>query len=153
MLLSWADSMVRPETPETPMLTIQKIFAYMREKIAERRAHPGDDLISQLTRGRVFDRPLTDEELTGMCSLVLIGGMDTVASAMGFAAHFLAKNAEHRRQLLAQPNLIPKAVDELLRRFPIVNQGREVKQDYDYKNARFKKGDMIVMLTTLARAR
>lgn len=149
MLLGWADSMVRPETPETPMLTIQKIFAYMREKIAERRAKPGDDLISQLTKGKVFDRPINDEELTGMCSLVLIGGMDTVASAIGFTAHFLAKSPEHRQQLIAHPDLIPKAVDELLRRFPIVNQGREVKQDYDYKNVHFNKGDMIVMLTTL----
>ena len=149
MLLRWADSMVRPETSETPMITIQNIFAYMKDKIAERRARPGDDLISQLTKGKVFDRPITDEELTGMCSLVLIGGMDTVASAMGFAAHFLAKSPEHRHQLLADPGLMSKAVDELLRRFPIVNQGREVKQDYDYKNVHFKKGEMIVMLTTL----
>lgn len=149
MLLGWADSMVRPETPETPMLTIQKIFQYMGSKIAERRAKPGDDLLSQLTRGMVFGRPITDEELVGMCSLVLIGGMDTVASATGFAAHFLAKSPEHRRQLIDNPGLIPKAVDELLRRFPIVNQGREVKQDYQYRDIPFKKGEMIVMLTTL----
>lgn len=149
MLLGWADAMVRPDTPETPLQVIQKIFAYMKAKIAERRARPGDDLISKLTQGQVFGRPLTDEELVGMCSLVLIGGMDTVASAMGFAAHFLAKSPEHRRQLIEHPELIPKAVDELLRRFPIVNQGREVKQDYQYKNIPFKQGDMIVMLTTL----
>ena len=149
MLLGWADAMVRPDTPETPLQTIQKIFAYMGEKIAERRAKPGDDLISQLTRGQVFGRPLTDHELVGMCSLVLIGGMDTVASAMGFAAHFLANSPEHRRQLIEHPELIPKAVDELLRRFPIVNQGREVKKDYQYKAIPFKQGDMIVMLTTL----
>jgi cytochrome P450 len=149
MLLGWADTMVRPETPEAPMQTIQKIFAYMSEKIAERRVHPGTDLISQLINGKVFDRPLTDSELVGMCSLVLVGGMDTVASAMGFAAHFLAKNPAHRQQLVDNPELISKAVDELLRRFPIVNQGREVKQDYQYKNIPFKQGDMIVMLTTL----
>jgi cytochrome P450 len=68
---------------------------------------------------------------------------------MGFAAHFLAKNPAHRKQLVDNPELISKAVDELLRRFPIVNQGREVKQDYQYKNIPFKQGDMIVMLTTL----
>jgi cytochrome P450 len=149
MLLRWADSMVRPDTPETPLLTIQKIFGYMADKVAQRRANPGNDLITQLTRGQVSGRPLTDKELVGMCSLVMIGGMDTVASAMGFAANFLAKHPAHRHQLIAQPELIPKAVDELLRRFPIVNQGREVVEDYQYKNIPFKQGDMIVMITTL----
>lgn len=148
-LLEWADGMVRPERHEDVHQTIRHIFAYSAAKIAERRARPGEDLISRLTRSEVNGRPLTDDEIVGMVSLVLIGGMDTVASAMSFAAHFLARSPQHRRQLIEHPELIPKAVDELLRRFPIVNQGRCVKQDFVYKGIRMKEGDMIVMPTTL----
>jgi cytochrome P450 len=148
-LLDWADGMVRPERHEDVHTTIQQIFAYSAKKIAERRAKPGDDLITRLTQAQVKGRPLTDNEIVGMVSLILIGGMDTVASAMSFAAHFLARSPQHRRQLIERPELIPKAVDELLRRFPIVNQGRCLKQDYVYKGILMKEGDMIVMPTTL----
>ena len=67
-----------------------KIFEYAAQKIAERRKSPGDDLITKLTRAEVGGRPLTDPEIVGMVSLILIGGMDTVVTAMSFAALFLA---------------------------------------------------------------
>lgn len=148
-LLTWADGMVRPEKPEDVFVTIKNIFAYSARKIAERRAQPGDDLISKLTRAQVNGRLMTDEEITGMVSLVLIGGMDTVVSAMAFAANFLAGSPKHRHQLIERPELIPKAVDELLRRFPIVNQGRYVAKDITIGDATMKEGDMVIMPTTL----
>jgi cytochrome P450 len=141
--------MVRPERHEDVQTTIQQIFSYSAKKIAERRARPGDDLITRLTQAQVKGRPLTDSETVGMVSLILIGGMDTVASAMSFAAHFLDRSPRHRRQLLDRPELIPNAVDELLRRFPIVNQGRCLKQECVYKGILMKEGDMIVVPTTL----
>ena len=148
-LLEWADGMVRPKNPGDVHTTIAKIFQYAAGKIAARRANPGDDLISKLTRAEVKGRLLTDPEITGMVSLVLIGGMDTVVTALSFAALFLARSPSHRRQLVDDPKLIPKAVDELLRRFPIVNQGRCVARDWDYKGVPFKEGDMILLPTTL----
>ena len=148
-LLEWADGMVRPKRPEDVHTTIGKIFEYAAARIAERRAKPGEDLISKLTRAEVKGRLLTDQEIVGMVSLVLIGGMDTVVTAMSFAALFLARSPAHRKQLIDNPALIPKAVDELLRRFPIVNQGRCVAQDLVYKGVALKAGDMIVLPTTL----
>ena len=148
-LLEWADGMVRPKQPGDVHVTIGKIFAYAGGKIAERRKQPGEDLITKLTRAEVNGRPLTDEEIVGMVSLILIGGMDTVVTAMSFAALFLARNPDHRRQLVEQPKLIQKAVDELLRRFPIVNQGRCIREDIVYKGVSMKAGEMIIMPTTL----
>jgi cytochrome P450 len=148
-LLEWADGMVRPKRREDVHHTIGKIFAYARARIAERRMKPGADLITTLSQAEVFGRAITDDEVIGMVSLILIGGMDTVVSAMSFAAHFLAGNPAHRRQLIEEPALIPKAVDEFLRRFPIVNQGRMVRSDYNYKGIAMKAGDMLIMPTTL----
>lgn len=149
-LLEWADGMVRPEKMEDVHATLAKIFRYAAGKIAERRANPGEDLISKLTQAQVHGRPMTDPEITGMVSLILIGGMDTVVSAISFAANFLAGSPAHRHQLVAQPDLIPKAVDELLRRFPVVNQGRLVRNDTSYKGVEMKAGEMVIMPTTLA---
>jgi cytochrome P450 len=148
-LLEWADAMVRPKNPGDVGETIGKIFAYAAARIAERRVKPGDDLITKLTLAQVGGRPLTDDEIVGMVSLILLGGMDTVVTAMSFVALFLARSPSHRRQLIEQPNLIPKAVDELLRRFPIVNQGRCVRQDLIYKNVALKAGEMVILPTTL----
>lgn len=148
-LLEWADGMVRPEKREDVHETIKHIFGYASQKIMERRANPGDDLISKLSQAEVDGKPMTHEELMGMVSLVLIGGMDTVVSAISFAANFLAASPKHRHQLLERPELIPKAVDELLRRFPVVNQGRTCVKDIEIKGAPIKAGDMIIMPTTL----
>lgn len=148
-LLAWADGMVRPEKREDVHETIKHIFGYASEKIAERRANPGEDLISKLCQAQVDGKPMTHEEVMAMVSLVLIGGMDTVVSAMSFAANFLAASPKHRHQLLEHPELIPKAVDELLRRFPVVNQGRTCVKDIEIKGAPIKAGDMIIMPTTL----
>lgn len=148
-LLAWADGMVRPSSPQDVHQTLTNIFGYVRTLVAKRREAPGGDLISTMIAGKVFGRPMDDNELMGMAALVLIGGMDTVASAMGFAAWFLARHPEHRRQLIDNPALIPNAVDELLRRFAIVNQGRMVKADVEIAGVLMKAGDMVVMPTPL----
>ncbi|CAB3722352.1 cytochrome P450 [Paraburkholderia rhynchosiae] len=148
-LLGLADQMVRPDSSERKLAALGAIFEYLGVKIAERRANPGDDLISRIVQSRIDGRALTDQELKGLCGLVLIGGLDTVASAMGFIANFLAKSPAHRKELIEHPELTQKAVDELLRRFPVVNQGRRITHDFEYKGVQMKEGDMIIIPTTL----
>jgi cytochrome P450 len=149
MLLAWADQQVRPTSEVEREQGFMNIFGYAAQKVKERRAQPGTDVISQLTKAQVDGRPITDEELIPMVSLLLIGGLDTVASAMGFTARFMANSPAHRRELIEHPERIQGAVEELLRRFPVVNQGRMVRQDMEYKGVPMKAGDMIVMPTTL----
>lgn len=148
-LLAWAEGMVRPEKREDVHKTLGEIFKYVGALLDQRSDSDAEDLISKVTRAKFHDRALTREEQIGMCALVLIGGMDTVVSAMSFAAHFLARSPAHRHQLIAEPELIPNAVDELLRRFPIVNQGRMVRADMEFKGVHLKAGDMVLMPTTL----
>lgn len=148
-LLAWADGMVRPDKRDDVHATIAEIFSYVGELCVRRRSAPGTDLLSRIIAGRVFGRPLTEQEIVGMCTLVLIGGMDTVVSAMSFAAHFLAKNPAHRRQLIADPGLIPNAADELLRRFAIVNGGRLVIRPVTIDGVTLQPGDPVMLPTVL----
>jgi len=83
--------------------------------------------------------------------LLLIGGLDSVANTLGFFARFLADHPTERRQLVAQPDLIPRAVEELLRRFPTVAAlCRTAKQDLDYGGAPIRAGDIVVCPTNQA---
>jgi cytochrome P450 len=148
-LLKWSVGIVRPDGPETVQLTLQEVFKYAREKIKARRLNPGNDLISKLARAEVNGRPLTDDEVTGMVSLILLGGLDAVVTSLSFAALFLARSPRHRAQLTDNPQLIPQAVDELLRRFPVANTGRRVVRDMVYKGVEMKGGDMMLLPTVL----
>jgi cytochrome P450 len=148
-LLEWADQQVRPSSDVEREEGFRNIFTYAAQKVKERRVQPGMDVISQLTRAKIDGREITDEELIPLVSLLLIGGLDTVASAMGFAARFMATSPMHRQELIDHPDRISAAVEELLRRFPVVNQGRMVLHDIEYKGANMKAGEMIILPTTL----
>lgn len=148
-LLHWADQQVRPTTEQEREESFHQLFAYAGQKVAERQANPGEDLISQLTKSKIDGEPITAAALTPMIFLLLVGGLDTVASAMGFAARFLAQSPAHRQELIDHPERIPNAVEELLRRFPVVNQGRLVVNDMDYKGVALRAGDQIILPTSL----
>jgi len=148
-LLHWADQQVRPTSEDEREASFHSLFAYAGQKVAERKANPGTDLISQLTKAQVDGQPITVEALVPMIFLLLVGGLDTVASAMSFAARFMASSPAHRHELIEHPERIPAAVEELLRRFPVVNQGRMVLADMDYKGVAMRAGDQIIMPTTL----
>ncbi|MDH0426642.1 cytochrome P450 [Stutzerimonas stutzeri] len=119
------------------------------QKVIEHRANPGGDLLSAIATAKVDGELLNEHDLTGMLILLLLAGLDTVASMMGFFARFFALNPAHRRQLIEDPSLINNAVEELLRRYPIANLAREVTQDFEYCGVSLKAGDMVVAPTAL----
>lgn len=141
-LLEWTEASVRGSQAQREDAQ-RDLFAYLQDTIRQRQDSPGDDLISAIVNGQVSKRPLTQEEINGMMVNVVFGGLDTVASTMGFATLYLARNAEHRRQLASSPELIPNAVEEMLRMFGPSSTGRIVTRDYDYKGVQFKKGDRV----------
>jgi cytochrome P450 len=118
--------------------------------VAQRKAKPGNDAISAIANGTVDGRPLTDTEIFAMCSVVLFGGLDTVAAMLGLIAKFLAEHPGHRKQLIDEPGLIPAAVEELLRRHHLVNIARVAARDFVYKGIEFKQGDAVLTPTPLA---
>lgn len=140
----------RPDVPETRMKGFEDLAAYMMARVAERRAHPGDDVISGLVRAEVDGAPLDDATLQGMMTVLMLAGLDTVAGMLGFIAAFLARHPEHRRRLIAEPALIPNAIEEFLRRLAMVNLTREVAEDTELGGVILKAGDLVVAPTALA---
>ena len=119
--------------------------AYFAEKIAARRANPGDDLIGYLVNARIEDRPLADEHINGTLRLLLIAGIDTTWSAIGSCLWHLAQHAEDRRRLKAEPSLMTSAIEEFLRAYAPVTMAREVVKETEIAGCTFKPGHMVLL--------
>jgi cytochrome P450 len=149
MLLEIARGVVRPDTPEQRTEKLVELREYGMAKLRTRRREPGTDLISDLGRASIDGRLLDDHELGGMLTLLLLAGLDTVASMLTYFAMFMARNPGHRRQLRENPGLVPNATEELLRRYGISVIGREVIADIDFAGVRLNEGDMIISSVSL----
>jgi len=128
----------------------RKLVEYGMRKVRERRAAPGSDLISSIAAAQVDGKLLDDPTIAGMVRLILLAGFDTVASMLGFFAHFFATNPVHRHELINKPELIPNAIEELLRRFANAMLSRVVRKDFDYGGVTLRKGDLVAVPTALA---
>jgi cytochrome P450 len=126
-----------------------EITGYLRQRITERRARPADDFTSYVLGCEIEGRKLTEDEVLGTCFLVFIAGLDTVTSALGFQFLHLARNAAQQAQLRENPELIPAAVEELLRAYSIVNMRRMVTRDVEVGGAPMRKGDYVLISTEL----
>jgi cytochrome P450 len=126
--------------------TGRQIYAYFEDVIADRRKNPRDDVMTYLLDAEIDHQKLSHENILDICFLLLLGGLDTVTSTLGCNIAFLASNPEHRRRIVAAPELIPNAIEELLRwETPVTVVPRKVKQDVTVGGVEIK-ADTIVML-------
>jgi cytochrome P450 len=113
------DSVLRIEGPEGNVSPVERADAIFSELVAERRRTPEDDLISALLAvGRDGGEPLSEQEILGFCYLLLVGGNDTTTNLIGNGMDLLARHPDQRAELAARPELLPPAIEEMLRREP-----------------------------------
>jgi len=121
------------------------LLNYFLGQLEESRQHPGDDLLSELLTTKVEGEPLDDGIVLGMAALALIAGVDTTWSAIGSSLWHLATHPDDRKRLVAEPELMPTAVEELLRAYSPVTMAREVTADIEYAGCPMKAGDKVLM--------
>ena len=117
---------------------------YLMPHIKDRMARPRQDAISHVVCGRIGDRPLELEEIGKLTRSLVVAGLDTMAGMLGYFARYLAETPTARRRVIAQPEIIPKMVEELLRRFPVSNIGRYLTHDMVFRGVQMKAGEHIV---------
>ncbi|MDB5972339.1 MAG: cytochrome [Hydrocarboniphaga sp.] len=131
------------------MDAFQQLAGYVATRvIPARRANPGSDVLSKIIHSRPEGREILEQEILGAVSVLIVGGLDTVVGALGIAAKHLAQNPDQLRRLVENPQLVPAAADEMLRRFAIVNHARTVAKDIEFKGRHFAAGDMVLLPTT-----
>jgi cytochrome P450 len=138
-----------PEAEEAQHLTV----AYYSEQVQQRRRQPRDDMITALVEADLETpegvvRKLEDVEVMGMMALISNAGNETVARMLGWAALTLDAYPDARRELVADPSLIPGAVEELLRyEAPSPIQGRYVTRDFQLHGTVIPAGAKLALLT------
>jgi cytochrome P450 len=111
---------------------------------------PPDDLFTALTRARVGDRPFLREEMIKVCGFLTLAGLDTVTATSGRMLRFLAESPDHRQELVDNPQLIPDALEEMLRYFSIVQMSRAVRREVEVGGVKLKPGDRVDVSTPSA---
>lgn len=118
-LIAWKDDVIAlselPSMEGADLMPALELVTYVTNAINERRANPGDDLLSKVLTG---EDPLDDAEAIGLSFLFVLAGLDTVTSSMGFAMLELARDPELRRQLCENPDQIRVFVEEIVRLEP-----------------------------------
>lgn len=144
-LLELAEVMVRSSSVSERVEANEKMQTYLGRYIDLRMQQPGEDVLSQIIQGEINGRPITRDEVMRIAVVLLFGGLDTIASQLGFFAHYLAQNPDARRELASDPSIHQVACEEMIRRFGLPNTARVLAMDYEYKEIQFRKGDMILI--------
>jgi len=136
--------------PEARRDAGNEINNYLRELIAQRRAEPREDVVSALLDSQVDGRPIQPDEVQNLTFMLFVAGLDTVTAALSFCFRFLAEHPGHRARLVADPDLVPSAVEELLRVHAFINPARTVTADLEFAGVRMRAGDRVLASTALA---
>lgn len=131
----------------------QVLFSeYLNDAIAARRKEPGDDAISELVLAQEEgENQLTDLEILGILGQFVIAGFETSAGGISFALYTLAENPDVLKRLVDDLSLVPKAVEESLRRLtPARGIVRQVLEDAEFHGQTIPAGDNLFLLVQSA---
>lgn len=133
-------------TPEGEAAFTEAI-THLGALIADRRAHPGPDLLSALIAAEDDGRRITDEELLRFAFLLLIAGYETTTKLIGTAAYWLWRHPDQRRAVAADPGLLPGTVEEVLRfDGPTPFMARTLTEDVTVHGVTMPAGDPVLLL-------
>ena len=142
MFVDWAMDLLHG-APDKRTAAARRFIAYLDELQAKRRREPADDFMTFVTQAEVDGRGMTEQEVRAMSVLLLIGGLDTVAAALGFDFYYLARHPEQQALLRAEPARLVLAAEELLRAYPTVTPTRKATVDVELGGAPIKAGDLV----------
>jgi cytochrome P450 len=121
-----------------------ELDAYTRDLIAQRRSKPADDLLTDLIAAEEAGDKLSEEELVMMVEAVIVGGTDTTRNQLGCAVALFAEHPDQWAMLAEQPDLAPRAVEEVMRYFGAVRgTGRFASEDIEYRGVLFPAGTLV----------
>ncbi|MFI6924612.1 cytochrome P450 [Nonomuraea spiralis] len=133
------------EPTEKRLERISELSDYLVAQIHDHLADPRDDLTTYLLDAELNGAKLDPVHVVGTMTLLLIAGIDTTWSAIGASLWHLAKTPADRRRLVAEPALLPTAVEEFLRAYAPVTMARLVKHDMHWNGVDMKADDWILL--------
>jgi len=121
-----------------------RLDQYLESAVDDAWAQPGDDFFGLLASARIDGEPLDRDEMLGFGNLVFAGGRGTLIDSISNSIWYLGTEASDRDRLIAQPDLIPTAVEELLRYFsPLAHIGRTATTNVVLDGTSVQEGDLV----------
>jgi len=124
--------------------TGEEIYEYFDGCLDERAQRPTEDILSHFLTAEIDGEKLTRHDILDICFLFLIAGLDTVSDTLTCFYAYLATHPEQRRLIVDDPDIIPSAVEELLRwETPVPGVPRMAKEDFEVAGVLIPAGTMI----------
>ena len=148
----WSDAIISPaldpEDMERFFEQMGEFVGYLTDFFAQRRAAPTDDLVSALLAARDESDTLTEQELFGTVVLLIVAGHETTVGLIGNAVLNLLEHPDQLALLRADPTLIPRAVEEVLRFEGPVERSlnRWAATDVELGGQSIRKGDLVIQI-------
>ncbi|OBA66404.1 cytochrome [Nocardia sp. 852002-20019_SCH5090214] len=137
-------------TPEDIEAAIGAVMMYLAELVTIKQAEPGDDLISLLVK-HIDSGALTVIDVAGMSTFLLMAGHETTGNMIGLGLFSLLEHPDQLAELRNDLQLMPQAVEELLRHLDIIgNLPRTVTEDIEINGQKIAKGELVMMSTEAA---
>jgi cholest-4-en-3-one 26-monooxygenase len=155
-LFRWTNEVIGKDDPEfrregeTPGQTIKRargeLHGYLLDLIQARRDNPRDDLVSLLIGSDLDDQPLSDAQLLAYTELLVEAGNETTRNAISGGLLAFAENPSEWKKLRANPELLPDAVEEILRWVsPISHFTRVATEDVEVRGVAIPAGEQVAI--------
>jgi cytochrome P450 family 142 subfamily A polypeptide 1 len=148
-LLHWSDLFATggEEIRDEVIAAVQAYSAYILDVVAKRRGGTAEDLVSLVVNADDEQGPLSDVDLVFETMLVLVGGDETTRHVISGGVDALLRHPDQLARLRADPELLPGAIEEMLRWVsPIRNMNRTATVDVEVNGQQVKEGDRILLL-------
>lgn len=148
---TWSNSIIEVSTQESNDETLiqhmNEFVQYLGEWFAKVRLNPGNDLISQLIISEEQGDRLSEQELYGVVTLMIIAGHETTVNLIGNGVLALLEHPKQRRLLQEQPELIHSAIEEMLRyNGPVeFSTSRWASEDFEFRGKMMNRGDLVIV--------
>ncbi|HEX2074198.1 MAG TPA: cytochrome P450 [Geodermatophilus sp.] len=154
---AWTDDILdRPFDVRSDLARVavarEQMHGYLADLVATKRSDPADDLLTDLVQATDEGERLDAHELLSMTFLLLIAGYVTTVGLIGNGTLALLRQPDQLDRLRAEPGLVPRAVEELLRFDGPVNPGltRFATEDLEIAGVRIPRGDVVLLATAAA---
>jgi cytochrome P450 len=140
------DDFQRGTTNEEKIQVLLDFFAYFQALTEARRANPTDDLASAIANARVDGEPLNDFDTASYYVIIASAGHDTTSATIAGGLHALIEHPDQLTRLRANPELMPFAVDEMIRWVtPVKEFMRTATQDYELRGVTIREGESVLL--------
>jgi cytochrome P450 len=154
----WSDRVIESDNtppgmplPESVKTAFRSLRAYFVKEIEKRRRSAGDDLVSVLVASRDEADALTEEELIAFVVLLLLAGNETTTNLIGNGMLALGRNPDQMQKLIREPQLMPRAIEEMLRYdCPVQSTARYPKVDVTIDGVELKANTVTFVMVAAA---